>query len=296
MQAFTAPVGAAFKPGCQAADVGGVSEIGIDAAACQLAGAQNDGGRRGAPGRPRRTRPRRAFIASGVMAAAAVALTATLGLAGGAQATQAPTAGALMKLALNDALARSSVHETESQKSSTVSGTTSADIGKAEGRQDISHSDGARAHVLVIGGTAFVSGNQTALTRYYGFPAAIAKKVGSNWVSAPSSSSGYAVITAGVTLSSAIDVLAIPGHLTETSATKINGQSAIGIQNKAVSTGSKGVTVAVTMYVSQTSKPLPIRVTFDYSNGASTVVAFSGWDEPLALKAPAHAIPVASLH
>lgn len=201
-----------------------------------------------------------------------------------------------MKLALNDALARNSVHEAESLKSSTTSGTISADIGKAEGSQNISHSDGARAHVLVIGGTAYVSGNQAALIHYYGFPAAIAKKVGSNWVSAPSSSSGYAVITAGVTLSSAIDVLAIPGHVSETSATKIAGQSAIGIQNKSVATGSKGVKVAVTMYVSQTSKPLPIRVTFDYSNGASTVVSFSGWDEPLALKAPAHVIPVASLH
>jgi hypothetical protein len=295
MQTFRAAVGAAFKLGCRAADVRGVSENGPDLRAPELAGSDDDGGRSGAS-RPRRTLPRRRFLASGVTAAVAVALTATLALAGGAQATQSPSASALMKLALNDALARNSVHEAESQKSSTTSGTITSDIGKAEGRQDISHSDGAQAHVLVIGGTAYVSGNQAALTHYYGFPAAIAKKVGSNWVSAPSSSSGYAVITAGVTLSSAIDVLAIPGHLTETSVTKIAGQSAIGIQNKSVATGSKGVTVAVTMYVSQTSKPLPIRVTFNYSNGASTVVTFSGWDEPLALKAPAHVIPVASLH
>ena len=285
-----------FKPGASTADDRGVSVNGLAAAARQLARTDSHPGRRPTAARPRRTRGPLALPAAVVSALVAIALTVMLSVAGGAQATQTPSAAALMRLALTDAIARGSVHEVETQTSSKVAGGLSGDIGTHNGRQDITRSGGQLAHVLVIGSTAYVSGNQAALLHYFGFPAAIAGKIGTRWVSVPSSNSGYAVITAGVTLASAMQELAIPGQLTEKSAGIVDGQSVTAIHSKAVRTGTKSVTVSVTMYVTRTLTPLPVRVAFSYSNGATTSVQFSGWNERLALKAPTNVIPVTSLH
>lgn len=225
----------------------------------------------------------------------AVVLIFVLSAAGGAQATQAPSAAQLLHTALSDANARGSVHEVESEKSSKVSGTLSADVSTHEGRQDITHSGGEQAHVLVVGGTAYFSGNQAALIHYFGLPAAVALKVGTRWVSVPSSSSGYSVVAAGTTLSSALGSFAIPGHLTQTAPTKVDGQPVVGIHGKGSIGGSASASLSVTVYVSRTSTPLPVRASYTYSTGGSVTLDLSGWGERLALHAPSNVIPTAQL-
>jgi len=111
-----------------------------------------------------------------------------------AQAAQAPSAAKLMHVALSNADARGSVHETESETTSKLKATFSDDVAVHEGRQNITRSVGEQAHVLIVAGVAYCSGNQAALINYFGFPAAIAREVGSRWVSVPSSSSGYSTL------------------------------------------------------------------------------------------------------
>jgi hypothetical protein len=234
------------------------------------------------------------LVTAGIIQIVAVALTVVLSAPPGAQATPTLSAAALMKLALSDATSRSSVHEMESQKSAKFSATLSADLGTNDGRQDITRSGGEQAHVLLIGSAAYISGNQAALIHYYGLPVAVARKVGTRWVSVPSSSSGYPVIATGATLSSAIKALAIPGHVTETAPTSIDGQPAFVIHGKSSVTGSSA-TVSVTMYVSRGATPLPLSATFTYSSGGTVTVQLSDWNERLALRAPTNVIPLAQL-
>jgi hypothetical protein len=170
-----------------------------------------------------------------------------------------------------------------------------ADVGARDGRQDITHSGGEKAHVLLIGSTAYLSGNQAALIHYFGFPAAIARKVGTRWVSVPSSSGGYSVIAAGATLASAIKALTIPGHASETAPATIDGQSVVGIRGKGPISGSSTATVTATIYVSRTSRPLPLRAVYDYSAGGSATIELSDWNERLTLTAPTNVIPEAQL-
>jgi hypothetical protein len=227
-----------------------------------------------------------ALVGAGVAMCGAVAV---------AQASQTPSAGALMHTALTNAAARGSVHELEVEKASGVSGSMSDDISTSEGRQDITHSGGEIAHVLVVGSAAYISGNQAALTHYFGFPAAVARKVGAGWVSVPSSSSGYQTIAGNATLSSSLTGLAIPGHTTETAPTTIEGQSVVGIRGTVAVSGSSHAKVEATLYVSRGAKPLPVEATFVYSTGGTLTISLSHWGEKVALSPPPNSIPISDL-
>jgi hypothetical protein len=140
-----------------------------------------------------------------------------------------------------------------------------------------------------------LSGNRAALVHYFGFPAAVAREVGSRWVSIPSSGSGYSTVAAGATLSSAIALLAIPGHVTETNPTTVDGQAVVGIQGDVPIPGSPHTSVAATLYVSRTTSPLPVAATSTFSKGGSATITLSHWGETVALTAPPNAVPESQL-
>jgi hypothetical protein len=169
------------------------------------------------------------------------------------------------------------------------------DLATHAGRQNIIRSGSEQAQVMVVGGVAYISGNQAALVHYFGFPAAVARKVGTRWVSIPSSSSAYSTVAGDATLPSAMGNLAIAGKLTQTAPTTVNGEPVIGIRTDDTITGSPRSTLVATLYLSRTSKPLPVRATYTYSKGGTATITFSDWGEKVTLKAPAHSIPLSQL-
>lgn len=217
-----------------------------------------------------------------------------VGVGSGAQ-TSNSAASQLLRTALHNALSRSSVHEVETEKAPKASGTVITDAGTKQGRQQITHSGGVKAQVVVVGGTAYFAGTQAALVHYFGLPAAVAQKVGNRWVSVPSSSRGFSVVAGGTSLSGVLGGFAIPGQLKETAPTQVDGQSAVGITGKGPVTGSTGSSVSAIVYVSRSHTPLPLRAVYTFSAGGSVTLELSGWGEHLAIKAPTNAIPVAQL-
>jgi hypothetical protein len=181
------------------------------------------------------------------------------------------------------------------ERSPQVTGTLTADVGAKQGRQEITRSGGEHARVIVVGGSAYFSGNQAALIHYFGLPSAVARGVGTRWVAVPSSSSGYSVVAAGTTLSSVIASFDISGPLTETAPTEVDGRPAVGIEGKGAVAGLASGSASATVYVSRSPAPLPIRATYNIGKGGSATFALSGWNEHLAVKGPAYAIAVAEL-
>jgi hypothetical protein len=212
-----------------------------------------------------------------------------------ARAGAAPSAATLLNTALRDATSRGSFHAAEARKLGKATSSTSEDLGANEGTQEISGSGGWRARVLVVGKTAYLSGNAAGLKTYFGFPAAVARKVGSRWVSVPSSNPGFAEASNDVTFASALAAITPSGHLTQTAATKIDGTPAIGIRGTGPALNSAGTATSLTLFISSTGKPLPLRATLDDGKGDTRTVTLSGWGEHVAVSAPHSAVPIISL-
>jgi hypothetical protein len=245
------------------------------------------------PGVASRSRLRLAALAAASALAAALIVTTAGG--SGAQAAQGSAATQLLRAAVHNALARTSVHELQTVTSAQGTGTVTTDAGTSAGRQEIKRPGGERAQVLVVGGVAYFSGTQTALTNYFGLPAAVARKVATRWVSVPSSSAGYSVVAGGATLSGVLGSFAVPGHLSETAPTQVDGQAAIGIKGVGADKGATSITVSATVYVSRGSTPLPVRATYTFSKGGSVTLELSNWNEHVAITVPTNVIPEAQL-
>jgi len=201
-----------------------------------------------------------------------------------------------MHTALSDADARGSVRYVESEITPTTKAMITNDIAVHEGRQNITYSGGVQVYTLLVGGVAYLSGNQAGLIKYFGFPAAAARQVGSRWVSIPSSNSFYATLASRVTLRSAIAALAIPGHVSETAPTTVDGQQVIGIHGIVPLSGRFHATkVTATLYISRTSSPLPVGASYTYSTGGESTTTLSDWGETLSLTPPTNTIPESQL-
>ena len=229
-------------------------------------------------------------------AIAAAAGCCLLGVAAGAQATQSTSPSTLLSTAIKDAEASGSAHEVEMQTAKGFSSTTTADLGKTGGRELVVRPGGQRENVLVGSLAAYFSGTQAGLIHICGLPAAVARTVGSRWVSVPASSSGYGVIADGALLAYSLGAFALPGHLTETAASAIGGQPVVAIhgQGKVGGAGSKTI-LSTTVYVTRSAKPLPLRAVYSYSTGGQITLSLSKWGERIALTLPGNAIPISTL-
>jgi hypothetical protein len=217
-------------------------------------------------------------------------------LPGTSRASGGSTAAQSLKTALRDATASGSVHESTIEVSGSRRETFSDDVAVDSGRQRITVSSGISAHVVLIGKTGYISGNQAALTEYFGFPHNVATMVGNRWVSVPSTSSAYANVASNATLPSAVSFVAPQGQLIELAATKMDGKSVIGIRGALPS--SLKATGTMTIYITRSSHPLPVFETLTAKHQGTTVTSnstFSAWGERVAVTRPAHSIPISKL-
>jgi hypothetical protein len=207
--------------------------------------------------------------------------------AAGSQSS-APTT--LEQTALRDALSKGSVHELAVATEGSLTFTSDDDVATDEGRQNIMKSGGVHAHVLIVGGNAYYSGNQTTLTSYFGLTPHLAQQVGSNWVRLSPTDPGYATVAADATLPSALDELKLGGVLSETGPTKIDGQNVVGIRATRHESGATG---SVVMYVTSSAPPLPVSVDITARNKQGTLhstTTLSDWGEPVSLTAPTNVV------
>lgn len=173
------------------------------------------------------------------------------------------------------------------------SGALVDDVATDEGRQDITRYGGVHAHVLVVGGNAYYSGNQAALIDYFELAPSTAKQIGSRWVLVAPSNSDYSTVAADATLSSALTEATPPGPLSETAPTTIDGESVIGIRGTLHA--PKGVSASEILYVSRAAEPLPVQLVVSSSTKNlrdHSTTNFTRWGEPLALAAPTSVVTI----
>ena len=229
------------------------------------------------------------------LAFACVVLTGLpFALAATSEATQTRTAAQLLKAAFSDATASGSVHQSMTNASGSLPVTFSDDVTTDSGSQHITRPGGTNAHVLVIGKTAYISGDLSALTTYFGFSRTVATKIGDRWVSIASTNAGYATVASDATLTSVLANLTPHGQLTELAATKMHGRSVIGVRG-ALPSSLNGT---VTIYITRSSHPLPVFAVFKAQERGIAVTSnstMSAWGERVALKRPTDVISASKL-
>jgi hypothetical protein len=81
------------------------------------------------------------------------------------------------------------------------------------------------------------------------------------------------------------------GKLAETAPTHIAGSRAIGIRGDGPAVSPGGPPSAITLFVSDSARPLPLQAVITAAVGSGTIT-LSRWGEHLALRAPRDVVPI----
>ena len=233
-----------------------------------------------------------ALAACGATAAAVLLASGSSAGQGGRIASEGPAG--IVASAGHDALARGSVREIETLRTSTLSATYSDDVAVSEGEQDIHIAGIGDERVVVVGGMAYFTGTQSVLTQVFGFPESVISVIAGRWIDVPRSNAGYAAVAADVTIGSSLSEFMPQQSLTAIGPSSLGGVPVTGIRGTVKATATApGATV--TLFVSRTAKPLPVRIEIRDSQGNTATVAFSNWGERLSIKPPSRTFPLATL-
>jgi len=167
------------------------------------------------------------------------------------------------------------------QDSSMQSGQQAVAIGKA------------LATTVLVGGTAFISGNAQGMTSFFGLPSALGSTLAGQWISLQSSDSNYQAVAANVTLASALTNVTPTGTLIAGKRKKISGQWVRSITGK-----GQGGAGRVTLFVTADARSLPFEAVQSVRVGSTLkgeIVKFSKWGEPINVAAPSKAIPISAI-
>jgi hypothetical protein len=214
-------------------------------------------------------------------AAAALALVAS-----SASAAQSPAA--LLAASLAAGKAQGSVHYVARARFGAETVTITGDAALDRGRQQIAFTKAGQtghATVLVVNNTAFIKGDAFTLTNYMQIPATLANR----WLSLSHTASGFKTVAEAVRLGSTLDQLKMVAPLRAATGRLIAGTRTIAIRGN-VPQG--GVTVLSTLYVRATGVPLPVEQVSTESSGATDIITFSHWQEPVTVTPPGKATPI----
>jgi len=244
------------------------------------------------------TRPR---AASG-LAAALAALGALAGLAGCASPARSSAPAGLagdpppfvQAEALAAAQAAGSVHVDMTSSSGSGATVYSADVSSSAGRQVITITGGGQATVLDVAGIGYVTGNRTALTSFFGFPAAASSRLAGRWISFRTGQPYYQQVVKAVTLGSAIGVVRLSGRLASHGTGRVGGQPVIAVRGTAPGVPGVPAGTKATLFVATTGRLLPVSY-LEVSGSIRLSAVFSRWGETVSVAAPRDAIPVTSV-
>jgi hypothetical protein len=142
---------------------------------------------------------------------------------------------------------------------------------------------GLSVRTIQIKGTVYINGSKAFYTQLAGAKAA--QLLQGKWLKAPASDGNFSSLASLTDLDKLIDsTLSAHGTLSSVGMTKINGQRAVGVTDKA----NGG-----TLYVASTGVPYPLEIV--RSGGRGGKVVFDRWNRAVTLIAPTGAININQL-
>jgi hypothetical protein len=219
--------------------------------------------------------------------AAPLAAPTARGPAGGA-----PSGSALAARAVQDALAKGWAHININTTAPGHLAVYSQDSGPTAGHQVVTV-DGSHAEVVLVGGVAYIRGDATAITSFFGYPATQVGRLANQWISLQATDPDYPTVIDAVTLGSALKEATIIGPATNVAETIAAGVKVIAITGAVPQSGGPNATG--TLYISTGADPLPVQLVETASDGTKSTVTFGSWGTAVPLAAPNAAIPASSI-
>ena len=177
----------------------------------------------------------------------------------------------------------SSVHVSGSIKSGAAPVTIDLALAAGKGARGEISENGASFKLILVGGTAYISGSKAFYRSLGG--AAAAQLLDGKWLKASATSGEFASFNSLGNMRQLIDTtLAAHGTLTKGATSTVNGQQAIAVTD----TNKTG-----TLYVATSGKPYPVAITKGGSENGK--IAFSNWNQPVTISAPANAVDLSEL-
>jgi hypothetical protein len=218
------------------------------------------------------------------LCASVLAAGVTLGTSSIVDASTASTSTpGLLSLAIHDAEGSGWVHETESATGSGHTFSAVNDIGASEGRQVIV-ADGAHAQVLVIGGNAYLYGDDRAIAGYFGISTTDPEKYANQWFKLTPSNPDYSTVSAAVTLKSDFGHVEALGRFKEGGIVEVSGQKVRSFTAH-IPASSQNPAGNATLYVTTSAKPLPVGYVLT-AKGIKSTTHWADWGHQVHLTAP----------
>jgi hypothetical protein len=148
---------------------------------------------------------------------------------------------------------------------------------------------GGTVELKLVDGTAYLRGDETALTSFGASEQEIAATA-DKWLKSPAAGGQFDSFSLFLDLDKLFDSLLDPsGELETGSTTTIQGQQAFTLIDK----GSEADSTGGTLYIAATGKALPLRLAKAGDDGGS--VDFLDYDAPIDVEAPSDAIDISQL-
>jgi hypothetical protein len=177
----------------------------------------------------------------------------------------------------------SSVHVSGSVKSAGAPVTLDLNLASGKGGKGEISQGGYTFKLILVGETAYISGSSSFYKHLGG--AAAASLLAGKWLKVPVSTGEFASFSSLADMRKLIDsTLANHGTLKKGSTSTVGGQQAIAVTDS---------TNGGSLYVATTGKPYPLQLSKGGSE--SGTIAFSGWNEPVAIEAPANSVDLSEL-
>jgi hypothetical protein len=177
----------------------------------------------------------------------------------------------------------SSVHVSGSITSGATPITIDLNLAAGKGARGEISENGASFKLILVGGTAYISGSPAFYHSLGG--AAAAQLLDGKWLKASATTGDFASFGSLANMSQLINTtLAAHGVLTKGATSTVNGQQAIAITDSAKSG---------TLYVATTGKPYPVAITKGGSENGK--ITFGDWNQPVTIAAPSDSVDLSEL-
>lgn len=231
-------------------------------------------------------RHRKVLVVAGRLLGRFVLVAGSIVIASTAAAASAPATppSAIESLAIRNAEDAGWVHEVTYASGEGHTFSMDNDIGTSQGRQIIV-SDGAHARVLVIGGLAYLYGDDKAVAKYFELSSTDPQRYANHWLELGPADPDFATVSAAVTLKSDFGQVDMPAPIEEGRPVVIDGHRVQPLTAHIPATSHSPAATA-TLYVTTTGKVLP----FEYRIEAPGIVSttkWSGWGHGVQLSEPA---------
>jgi hypothetical protein len=193
--------------------------------------------------------------------------------------------------ALSAAKAEGSARITVEFYSGSSTGKVVQDSAQQSGEQTVAIGN-ERASVVLVGQTAYISGNGQGMTSYFGLPSDVVATLGRRWISIRPSDSAFRMIAGNVTLASALANVTPTGNLSTGKRSTVNHQSVRSIAGAAPDGGR------LTLFVAAGGRSLPVEAIESSGSGTSArgeIVNFTRWGEHVNVPKPSPVVPISAV-